>query len=165
MPVAPLLATRAYVAIWVTHKEPLVRFAMQSLLPAWGATYVATAHWLKVTAHGQPLSPIDPPNPRAGGAPHLPYESIVIGRKGEVSEAHAALEQRLLASRVIIADVGQRHSRKPPLDALFEPLLSALPPKADHHAYLELFARELRSGWTSWGNEVLLFNERDGNFQ
>lgn len=167
MAVAPLLAARAYVAVWVTNKEPLVRFVSKSLLPAWGAKHVATAYWLKVTCEALPVCPIDPPHPTAGGAPHRPYEQLIIGRAGEASPELEQLEARLLQSRVLVSDAGQRHSRKPPLDQLFEPLLKAEEEKSINvttPARLELFAREMRSGWTAWGNEVLLFQEKEGNF-
>lgn len=165
LPVASLLAAQAYVAVWVTNKEPLVRFAVKSLLPAWGAAHVATALWLKLTATGELVSPIDPERALAGGAPHRPYETLVIGRVGPAPPHVQELEARLLSNRVIASDVGRRHSRKPPLDELFQPLLAALIGGAAPPACLELFARDVRSGWTSWGNEVLLFAERDGNFE
>lgn len=52
---------------------------------------------------------------------------------------------------VVAAVPPAAHSRKPHLGPLLLPLL---PPQA---RCLELFARELHAGWTSWGNEVLWF--------
>ncbi|PRW33311.1 methyltransferase 2 [Chlorella sorokiniana] len=52
---------------------------------------------------------------------------------------------------VIAAVPPAAHSRKPHLGPLLLPLL---PPGA---RCLEMFARELHSGWTSWGNEALKF--------
>ena len=165
LPVASLVGAHAYIAIWVTNKEDLIRFACKTLLPAWGASHVATLLWLKVTCTGELVCPIDPERAQSAGMPHRPYETLVVGRVGSASADVEALEARLLQSRVIVSDAGRRHSRKPSLDELFRPLLSALLPTTQVPACLEMFARELRSGWVSWGNEVLLFQERTANFE
>ena len=67
----------------------------------------------------------------------------------------------------IIMSVPLRHSWKPPIDRLLEGCVQSLgmtiPPRSSPAApksRLELFARELRTGWTSMGDEVLLFQER-----
>jgi hypothetical protein len=36
------------VAVWVTNRPRMHRFAQEQLLPAWGLTHVATWLWLKV---------------------------------------------------------------------------------------------------------------------
>jgi N6-adenosine-specific RNA methylase IME4 len=45
------------------------------------------------------------------------------------------------------------HSRKPRLSQILAPYVKPAP------RCLELFARELEAGWTSWGNEVLKFQD------
>ena len=61
-----------------------------------------------------------------------------------------------------------QHSRKPPLEFLYRELtqtkakvcnnqLDEVYADDDGPHFLELFARSLNSGWVSWGNEVLLF--------
>ena len=73
-----------------------------------------------------------------------PYEILLVGKKTE----HKAKQPR---RRVIIA-VPDLHSRKPCLKHLVEKLL--LWPGCSG---LEVFARNLVSGWMSWGNEVLKY--------
>ena len=53
---------------------------------------------------------------------------------------------RVVRDAVFAATPG-RHSQKPLLDAF-------LPPRRPGTRRLEIFARNLRRGWTSWGNEA-----------
>ncbi|GAQ91207.1 Methyltransferase [Klebsormidium nitens] len=55
----------------------------------------------------------------------------------------------------VIVSVPGEHSRKPPLKCLLEKYSA----KGASSRGLELFARELTAGWTSWGNEVLRFQD------
>lgn len=50
------------------------------------------------------------------------------------------------------------HSRKPYLGDLLRPYLADMG-AARGGGCLEMFAREMRAGWDSWGNEVLCFQE------
>ncbi|DBA70153.1 TPA: hypothetical protein ACH3X2_012205 [Trebouxia sp. C0005] len=56
-----------------------------------------------------------------------------------------------LPNGLVMVTVPGQHSRKPQLAHLLRPCLPAKP------KCLEMFARELTSGWTSWGNQVLQF--------
>lgn len=51
----------------------------------------------------------------------------------------------------MFASFPESHSRKPALDYLLERYLPNSAKK------LEMFARDLKSDWTSWGNEPLKF--------
>jgi N6-adenosine-specific RNA methylase IME4 len=50
---------------------------------------------------------------------------------------------------VVVADI-QEHSRKP--DIFYDIIESMYP----QQRYLELFARKTRSGWSSWGDELVV---------
>ncbi|CAL8472253.1 g11795 [Coccomyxa elongata] len=137
-------------ALWVTNRERLRRCVEQELLPHWGLEEVATWFWLKVTDSGQLVSPLEVAHRR-------PYESLVLARpRSTASNSNAAGgEQRgQIPNMVFLAMPGQ-HSRKPHLGRL---LKRHLPPQP---ACLEMFARELAAGWTSWGNEALRFQTTD----
>ena len=56
---------------------------------------------------------------------------------------------------MIMSIPSSQHSRKPPLNAILAPYL----PK--NFRGLEIFARNLLPGWTSFGNEVLKFQKVD----
>ena len=52
-----------------------------------------------------------------------------------------------------------KHSQKPPVDLLIN-IKNLLDDRIDFTPEcLELFARNMRPGWTSWGNEVLKFQD------
>ena len=79
------------------------------------------------------------------------------------SPSKGSIEKIILASIPCI-----QHSRKPPLELLYRELTQTKAKVCDscsdkeyaeHEGphFLELFARSLNSGWVSWGNEVLLF--------
>ncbi|KAI4806853.1 hypothetical protein KUCAC02_017647 [Chaenocephalus aceratus] len=53
--------------------------------------------------------------------------------------------------RLIVSVPSALHSQKPSLSEVLKPYLGA------EAKCLELFARSLLPGWTSWGNEVLKF--------
>lgn len=74
-----------------------------------------------------------------------PYERLIIGKFGE---AHGG---DIPASAGIISRP-EVHSVKPYLGDIMASYLAKEPKR------LEVFAREVREGWTSWGNECLRFN-------
>ncbi|CAL5220787.1 g2858 [Coccomyxa viridis] len=162
---------RGVLALWVTNRERHRRFIDAELLPAWGLRHVATWHWLKVTDDGQLVSPLET-------AYRRPYEVLLLCQPLSAASEAAALQghdaarhehaekppkqvshsaqqpSKPLQNSVIIAVPGQ-HSRKPHLGRLLAPHLPTQP------SCLEVFARELHAGWTSIGNETLLFQTLD----
>ncbi|GBG82168.1 hypothetical protein CBR_g34449 [Chara braunii] len=73
LPVASLAhEDGALVALWVTCREKLRRFAENELFPKWGVDLVATWYWLKVSDKGEMVSPLDL-------AHHRPYEPLLLG--------------------------------------------------------------------------------------
>ncbi|OAY50794.1 methyltransferase-like protein 2 isoform X2 [Manihot esculenta] len=135
----------ALIALWVTNREKLRNFVEKELFPSWGAHYAATFYWLKVKADGSLISDLDLFH-------HRPYECLLLGYchgKGRNSEHMSSW-----SDKVIISIPGD-YSRKPPIGEL---LLEHVPgPK--HARCIELFAREMIGGWTSWGNEPLHFQK------
>eukprot|EP00240_Pyramimonas_obovata_P014846 CAMPEP_0118947112 /NCGR_PEP_ID=MMETSP1169-20130426/45400_1 /TAXON_ID=36882 /ORGANISM="Pyramimonas obovata, Strain CCMP722" /LENGTH=215 /DNA_ID=CAMNT_0006893261 /DNA_START=56 /DNA_END=703 /DNA_ORIENTATION=+ len=152
------------VAMWMTNRERLLRFAEEELLEAWGLRPVATWYWLKVTDGGDPVTPFDAPNRRpyerlllavpAVSAQSDPAASALTGASGAGATLQVFhTEERVPPppeSFVLIAAPGE-HSRKPKLKRVLQ---QYLPQSA---RCLELFAREATSGWTAWGNQCLKF--------
>lgn len=169
LPLQQLMSpTGCLVCLWVTNRERHRRFIDAELLPAWGLRQVGAWHWLKVADDGRPVSPLDVAHRR-------PYESLLLccpaalpmplaapaGGCPPGAEPPAAQTGgqavappagfRLPPVQLVLAAVPAQHSRKPHLGPLLAP---HLPPQP---RCLEMFARELAAGWTSWGNEVLHF--------
>jgi N6-adenosine-specific RNA methylase IME4 len=139
-------AAGCLVALWVTNSERLLRCVHDELLPAWGLEARAAWRWLKVTDAGAPVSPL-------AVAHRRPYELLLLCSAAGAPPPWAAPGSGFAAPEdglVLLAPPGA-HSRKPPLGALLAPLL----PRGARR--LELFARECRAGWATWGNEVLKF--------
>jgi len=125
--------------VWVTNNPKFQNFVVDKLFPQWNITYLTTWIWVKVTNNGEPVLPIQAQNRK-------PYETLIIGYKG-YEESKISSENKLIIS------VPSIHSKKPPLKSILEKIFPlGNPPKV-----LELFARNLTSGWTCWGNEVLKF--------
>ncbi|MCO5586065.1 hypothetical protein L7F22_040004 [Adiantum nelumboides] len=85
--------------------------------------------------------------------------------KVEVSNNKQAILRRELAKQMpvlkvppdkqVLISIPGDHSRKPPLASLLSPYV----PGEDPVHGLELFARDIHPGWTSWGNEPLRFQQ------
>jgi len=146
-----LMADSCLVAIWITNK-PAVRdlvLGENGIFDCWGVELVEEWVWLKTTADGEPVTPLD-------SVWRKPYEILLLGRKsnqysvpvGEVSIVHPPISRKVLMS------VPDLHSRKPCLKELIEPYISG----RNGYRALEVFARHLVSGWWSWGDECIKFN-------
>ena len=151
--------------IWVTNSEKSRQTAYDSLTST-GFTIVEEWIWIKTTANGDPVSPVD-------GLWRKPYEILVIGRRELVSvkasetvfpiASYKSLEpDPCVPKRRVIAAVPDLHSRKPNLKELFERLFFAQGGGSlQRYTALEVFARNLTAGWCAAGNEVLKFNARE----
>ncbi|XP_037076821.1 uncharacterized protein LOC119097993 [Pollicipes pollicipes] len=143
LPVARLAADGALVAVWCTNSAAHQHTLRHVLFPAWGVTECATWHWAKVTQHGRPVS-------AAGQHSKRPYEPLVLGRRGPPGAVGPPPPP---PHRLLVSVPSAVHSRKPLLHEVLRPYL---PP--DYRG-LEVFARSLLPGWTSWGDQVLLLQE------
>lgn len=160
IPVPELAVEGALVVIWVTNKKKIVEFVKEQLMVAWKLKQIGEWHWVKVTNKGEYVFDLNSTHKK-------PYEPIIIGRysesyKQENSAVDATCEIRSTDSqseeesvfpfhKVICSTPSVLHSRKPPLNHVLKQYLPSNP------SCLELFARSLIPGWTSWGNEVLKF--------
>ena len=102
------------------------------VMKAWGFIYKSNMVWVK---------------PTMGMGYHSigKHELLLIGTKGKMSPPGAQSRYQ----SVINASKGE-HSKKP--DLVYEIIEEAYPPT--EHNLLELFARNKREGWTSWGDEI-----------
>ncbi|KAL2653792.1 hypothetical protein R1flu_021920 [Riccia fluitans] len=150
----------ALLALWLTNREKLHQFVEKELFPAWGVELAASWYWLKVNNSGEMISPLDLQH-------HKPYECLLLGylpgkkqeaasketvQEGAVSEK-GGVSLNTPPNKFVIMSIPGDHSRKPPIGSL----LSQYAPGPSPANGLELFARELTPGWTSWGNEPLCF--------
>lgn len=163
------IAPGGFVGIWITNKrsirDVLVPPAESSLdanslladdgestptrndrlFRRWGVEVVEEWIWIKTTMHGEPATDID-------SAWRKPYEILLLARRTKERQAGSPQARPPLRRRVI-AGVPDLHSRKPSLRSLVEPLV----PDPTRYRALELFARNLTTGWWAWGDEVLKF--------
>ncbi|XP_051877355.1 N(6)-adenine-specific methyltransferase METTL4 [Pristis pectinata] len=145
----PLLATPGCLVVcWVTNRQKYLHYVKEELYPGWSVEVVAEWHWVKVTQQGEFVVPLDSVHKK-------PYEILVLGRytgspaqrDGEAGTASVTVPDH----KLIVSVPCTLHSHKPPLGEVLKGLTRP------HAECLELFARNLQPGWTSWGNEVLRF--------
>lgn len=138
IPIESLSNDGCIIAVWVTNNQNLIRFIQEELFPSWNVKFCAIWHWVKITISGEVICDLESHHKK-------PYEHIIIGQKCE-----EAVSINLENDKVICSVPSSIHSHKPPLQDIFQPYLK------NNSKKLELFARYLLPGWTSWGNEVLL---------
>nr|XP_009665385.1 PREDICTED: methyltransferase-like protein 4 isoform X2 [Struthio camelus australis] len=151
IPVSALAAPNCLVVTWVTNRQKHLRFVKDELYPHWSVKTLAEWHWVKITRSGEFVLPLDSSHKK-------PYEVLVLGRvQGSVEEALRKSDDVLPIPdhKLIVSVPCSLHSHKPPLT---EVLAEFIKPDVE---CLELFARNLQPGWTSWGNEVLKFQHID----
>ncbi|KAJ6679263.1 N6-ADENOSINE-METHYLTRANSFERASE [Salix purpurea] len=139
----------ALVALWMTNREKLHNFVQKELFPSWGVSHEATYYWLKVKADGSLISDLDLFH-------HRPYECLLLGYfHGQGTNSKQPPRLRPIKHDQIIISIPGEYSRKPPIgELLLEHVTHFKPARC-----IELFAREMTAGWTSWGNEPLHFQE------
>ncbi|XP_040826519.1 N(6)-adenine-specific methyltransferase METTL4 isoform X1 [Ochotona curzoniae] len=152
IPVPELAAPNCLVVTWVTNRQKHLRFVKEELYPSWSVGMAVEWHWVKITSSGEFVFPLDSPHKK-------PYEVLLLGRtQGKTASSLRNADGGLPPiphHRVIVSVPCVLHSHKPPLA---EVLKDYIKPDAQ---CLELFARNLQPGWTSWGNEVLKFQHVD----
>ncbi|XP_060950056.1 N(6)-adenine-specific methyltransferase METTL4 [Limanda limanda] len=148
LPIPLLASPNCLVVTWVTNRPSHLRFVREELYPHWGLEVVAQWLWVKVTTSGQFVFPLDSPHKK-------PYEVLVLGRyrpsAGHSTSSSETSEVPVEDSRLIVSVPSALHSQKPSLSEVLKRYVGA------DASCLELFARCLQPGWTSWGNEVLKF--------
>lgn len=144
LPVAELAAEDCALFIWVVW--PTLPEAI-SVIEAWGFKYKTCAFcWLK----GDPYRLFaleEDVYMGLGYWTRANSEVCLLGTRGKPKRLDAGVRQGILAPR-------REHSRKP--DEIHDRIQRLVV-----GPYLELFARQERSGWDVWGNQVDKFNPRD----
>jgi N6-adenosine-specific RNA methylase IME4 len=119
--------------LWVTN--PMLEVAFK-VLHAWGFEYKTNIVWVKANLD----------KPGVGFYVRGRHELLFICVKGSFLPEQAGKEP---LGSVVVADI-QEHSRKP--DIFYDIIESMYP----QQRYLELFARKTRTGWFSWGDELVV---------
>lgn len=127
MNVCELAAKNAVLFMWVT--VPLLAESME-VIDAWGFEYKTHIVW-------------DKQRPFYGNYSHVQHEILCICTRGSCVPA-----KDCQLPRSVLAIKKGKHSEKP---HEFYELIEGLYPKGKR---IELFARNERDGWESWGNEI-----------
>jgi N6-adenosine-specific RNA methylase IME4 len=139
MPVATLAARDCVLFMWVIW--PMLQHGMAAI-EAWGFQYKTCAFaWIKADASQADMFPDDIPVwPGTGYWTRANSEVCLLATRGKPRRINADVRQGIIAPR-------REHSRKPDgVHGRIERLVAG--------PYLELFARQRRPGWDSWGNQV-----------
>lgn len=134
MPVSALAADDCMLWLWATN--PMLPQAIE-VLAAWGFAYSTAGHWVKQTKTGK-LAFGTGYRLRSAGEPFL------IGTRGKPKNTHSV--------RSVIMGPVREHSRKP--EEAYA-AAEALMPDAKR---IDLYSRQTRSGWDSWGDEAYKFD-------
>lgn len=127
----PEMADKSWLFLWRTHThQDEAIFVMR----AWGFTYRSEMVWVKTTNDGKRL------RIGMGRTVRQCHEVCLIGSRGRVKPSDLAIPSVILAPR-------GKHSAKPEAIYTVAERLAAGP-------YCELFAREARKGWATYGNEL-----------
>ena len=136
LPVEQLAALDAALFLWVPY--PAI-FMARDIIKAWGFRYSGLAWvWIKFNpATGKYAF-------GTGYGTRKNCEQCLLARRGSPNLKRRSVRDLILAPR-------REHSRKPDeqyanIEAMYD------------GPYLELFARQARTGWTSWGDEVGMFH-------
>lgn len=154
MPVKDIAAPNAHLAMWITSPF-LVAGLHLPIMRAWGfkpsSTFVVWAK-LKRSAGKAQMQMISLDELRQflhfgqGHTTRKNIEVCVLGRRGNAKRIDRAVPE-------LIIEPVREHSRKPD-EAYARALRYADGP------HLELFSREDRDGWTTWGNETGKLNDQ-----
>ncbi len=131
LPVASLAADDCVLLLWAI--DPMLHFAFD-VIRSWGFTYKTVGfYWVKTNRDGSPFMGL-------GRWTRMNPEQCLLATRGHPHRQSPKVRKLITSPR-------REHSRKP--DEAYsrtEELLSG--------PYIELFARERRDGWDSWGDEV-----------
>ncbi|CAI9284216.1 unnamed protein product [Lactuca saligna] len=113
------------------------------------ALWVTNKEKLRVKADGSLIGELDLFH-------HRPYECLVLGYcYPEVEDSDYFSKLKSIPDGQVLISIPGDYSRKPPVGEMLREYI----PGSHPARCLELFAREMVSGWTSWGNEPLRFQD------
>jgi N6-adenosine-specific RNA methylase IME4 len=130
LPVADLALPDCWLWLWVT--APMYDIC-RSVVDAWGFKYTTQGVWVKTTKAGGPAF-------GTGYVLRNAHEPFIIAKRGKPAICSRSIRSVIMAPR-------REHSRKPDEAYSAAELLSGDVPRAD------LFSRQSRPGWVSWGNQ------------
>lgn len=136
MPVATLARGDCLLWLWTTH--PMLREGI-STMESWGFQFATSGVWVKRRSKGGLAF-------GTGYRLRSASEPFLIGVLGNPKTARNV--------RTVIEGQVREHSRKP--DEAYEAAMQMYP-KALRR--LDMFSRESRPGWDTWGNEAGKFDE------
>lgn len=144
LPVEDLAADNCVLFMWAVW--PKIDVALRALT-IWGFTYKTCAFsWMKADPY-RLFADEATPEMLMGYWTRANTEPCLLATRGRPKRLNADVRQGLIAPR-------REHSRKPAeIHGRIERLVAG--------PYLELFAREPRDGWTTWGNEANKFGRRE----
>jgi N6-adenosine-specific RNA methylase IME4 len=131
LPVSDMAAKDCALFLWVvgSHVDEGIRLA-----EGWGFKYKTDAFvWVKTAQSGAPRIGM-------GYWTRKSAETCLLFTRGKPSRKSKGVRQVITAPR-------REHSRKP--DEIYERIEALV-----SGPYLEMFARQRRTGWDAWGNEV-----------
>lgn len=137
LPVGHLVGANSWLFLWAT--APLLPEAIR-VMSAWGFTYKSTIAWRKMTRNGKPA--VGP-----GYIARTMHENVLIGAIGS-PEYRKALPS-------VFGGLRREHSRKP--NEFYDLVDRFCSP---HARKLDLFSRQTRPGWISWGDQATKFDAR-----
>ncbi|MFI5409115.1 MT-A70 family methyltransferase [Kaistia sp. UC242_56] len=134
MPVGHLAAKDCMLWLWATH--PMLPQQIE-ICAAWGFKFVTSGVWVKRTVHGKLAF-------GTGYRLRCASEPFLLATNGDPSTCRSV--------RTVIEGPIREHSRKPDEAYAEAEKLMAGARRAD------LFSRQTRPGWTSWGHETGKFD-------
>ena len=134
LPVKDLVAKDAHIYLWVPNA--LINQGMQ-VMEAWGFKFKTLFVWVKLSKDLEPAT-----NSGLGHYFRNCSELLFFGVRGRLRTlAPARKQMNVILSRK------ERHSKKP--EEMYQII-----ERCSSGPYLEMFARQNRAGWTSWGNQT-----------
>ncbi|MQX44353.1 hypothetical protein CN172_15255 [Sinorhizobium meliloti] len=134
LPVGQLASMNCLIYSWAT--APQLPFAVECL-KAWGFQYTSFMAWRKTTAAGKVRM-------GSGYRVRTTGEIVLVGTLGNPKQSHVP--------STIFDGIAREHSRKP--EAFYDLCDRVMP----HARRADVFAREQRSGWRAFGDEVSKFD-------
>lgn len=138
LPVGGLAKSASHIYLWCPNA--LLADGLR-LLDAWGFTYKTNLIWYKVRKDG------GPDGRGVGFYFRNVTEMVLFGVKGKLRTLPPGRRQTN-----IIVHRKREHSRKPPT-------LHRIAEECSPGPFVELFARERRTGWHHWGDQVDSYEE------
>lgn len=140
IPIQSLLSDEGILIVWCTNSLSHMKALTEDIFEKWNVKLAAKWFWLKVTKSGEPIINFTEPPAK------LPFEQIIIATKATYTNELLTKSNR----KIIVSIPSAIHSHKPPLEEVVRPYM-----KGKDGKKLEVFARYLLPGWTSFGWEVL----------